>query len=167
VRYVPLVIAALLGLASSQPQSDVRLFDGAPAYVTTRVTLSGDTVVFGLRIDGLSNLVSRQLSANDGGPPATLFKAPAGLVVVNPGFAADGVLYFESNVRSPAVPGRDDSDVWTIERSPTGWGEARPLGPPFATEYNEHYPTADRQGTICVNSAQCFHNAARFAGVTL
>jgi hypothetical protein len=68
--------------------------------------------------------------------------------------APDGVLYFESNVRSPAVPGRDDSDVWTIERSATGWGEARPLGPPFATEYNEHYPTADKLGTICVNSTR-------------
>jgi Tol biopolymer transport system component len=83
-----------------------------------------------------------------------LIAAPAGLALMSPALAPDGRLYFESNVRTPALPGREDSDVWVMERSASGWQNAAALGAPFASEFNEHSPTADAHGTVCFNSAR-------------
>jgi hypothetical protein len=61
-------------------------------------------------------------------------------------------LYFESTFRAPAVPGREDSDVWVAERIGDAWGNARPVGPPFDAPYNEHGVTISAHATICINS---------------
>ena len=53
---------------------------------------------------------------------------------MSPALAPDGRVYFESNVRTPAIAGRDDSDVWVMERSASGWEKPAPIGAPFATE---------------------------------
>jgi Tol biopolymer transport system component len=63
-------------------------------------------------------------------------------------------LYFESNRRIPAVPGRVDTDLWTAERVGNAWGNPRPLGAPFDTPHNEHNVTVSSRGTICINSSR-------------
>jgi hypothetical protein len=147
---------AALGLLALTPgglQENVRLLDDVPADVMTRVTMTRDTVVFGRRVDGIWELAA-QSRATGAGPATVFLRAPAGLVVMSPAFSPDGRLYFESNVRVPAIDGREDSDVWIVERTGSALGVPRPLGAPFATEYNEHYPTADAAGTLCFNSAR-------------
>lgn len=63
-------------------------------------------------------------------------------------------LFFESSLRSSAVADREDTDVWVMDRVDGQWGNARPLGPPFDSPYNEHAPTIDGRGTICFNSGR-------------
>ena len=65
----------------------------------------------------------------------------------------DERLYFESNLRVPAVQGREDSDVWVMERVGDGWAAARALGAPFDTPFNEHSPTV-APGMLCFNSSR-------------
>jgi hypothetical protein len=67
--------------------------------------------------------------------------------------SADGRrLYFESTRRSPAIAGREDSDLWVAERVGEAWGRARPLGAPFDSPHNEHNVSVSGRETICVNS---------------
>ena len=74
-------------------------------------------------------------------------------LALGPSVAADGsTLYFESNHRQPANEGRTDTDVWIAQRTGSVWGNARPLGPPFDTEYQEHNVTVSARGTLCFNS---------------
>ncbi len=44
--------------------------------------------------------------------------------------------------------GRDDFDIWTMERNGGGWGPPAPLGPEVNTERNEFYPSVTRDGTL-------------------
>jgi hypothetical protein len=61
-------------------------------------------------------------------------------------------LYFESTHRDATATEREDSDLWVADRQRDGWGNARPVGPPFDSPYNEHYATISSRGTICINS---------------
>jgi hypothetical protein len=61
-------------------------------------------------------------------------------------------LYFESTRRDPAVPGREDTDLWVADRVDDAWAHPRPLGPPFDTPFNEHGVTISSEGTVCINS---------------
>lgn len=61
-------------------------------------------------------------------------------------------LYFESTRRDATVTGREDSDLWVADRQRGGWGNARPVGPPFDSPHNEHNVTISSRGTICINS---------------
>jgi hypothetical protein len=61
-------------------------------------------------------------------------------------------LYFESTRRDPAVPGREDTDLWVAQRVGDFWGNPRPIGPPFDTPFNEHGVTISSRATICINS---------------
>ena len=67
--------------------------------------------------------------------------------------SADGKrLYFESTRHSPAIAGREDSDLWVAERVGGAWGRARPLGAPFDSPHNEHNVSVSGRETICINS---------------
>jgi len=151
---VCVAISAVMSLLQAPPQSDVRVLAGLPEDVMTRVTMSDGDVVYGVRNDGVWQLVARPITSDGTGVPQVLVTAPAGLVLMSPALAPDGRLYFESNVRTQAIGGRDDSDVWAIERSARGWGKSSAIGAPFASEYNEHSPTVDAHGTICFNSTR-------------
>ena len=70
-----------------------------------------------------------------------------------PQISADGRrLYFESTRRTPAIAGREDSDLWVAERVGDAWGRARPLGAPFDSPHNEHNVTVSGRETVCINS---------------
>ena len=40
------------------------------------------------------------------------------------------------------------TDNWIVERTETGWGEPKNLGPPFNSEKNDLYPTLSRTGDL-------------------
>jgi Tol biopolymer transport system component len=60
-------------------------------------------------------------------------------------------LYFISRRPGPGKPGRD-TDIWVVERTPSGWGEPRNVGAPINTEGDEWYPTTTRDGTLYFGS---------------
>ena len=144
----------ILSFALAQSPIGIEVLDKVPEDVMTRVTMSDETIIYGLLRDGAWQLVGQPATRVGASPPTVLMTAPPGAALLSPALAPDGRLYFESNVRTPAIAGRDDSDVWIMERSGQGWAEAKPLGAPFASEYNEHYPTVDADGTLCFNSAR-------------
>ena len=135
MRAMCLAISAVLSLAQAPPQTNVRVLEGLPEDVATRVTMSDSAVVYGVRNDGVWQLVARTVAPDGTGGPVVLVTAPPGFALMSPALAPDGRVYFESNVRTPAIAGRDDSDVWVMERSASGWEKPAPIGAPFATEY--------------------------------
>ncbi len=65
--------------------------------------------------------------------------------------APDGRSFYFSSDRPihPGEPVRDEWDMWTVERTATGWGTPRHLGPEVNTPgYNELYPSMTRDGTL-------------------
>ena len=154
MRAISVAIGTVLALSQAVPQPSVDVVAGLPDDVMTRVTMSDDAIVYGVRRDGTWQLFARPVTRDGTGVPAVLVAAPAGFALMSPALAPDDRLYFESNVRTPAIPGREDSDVWVMERSASGWQTPAPVGAPFASEYNEHSPTVDAQGTICFNSTR-------------
>jgi hypothetical protein len=135
-------------------QESLRPFPSAPADLMTRLTTTDDGLVYGRRQGSVWQIVSRPSAAAVTADPAILVEAQAGVVLLSPALGADGRLYFESTQRVPAVAGREDTDVWVMERVAQGWSTPRPLGAPFDSAFNEHYPTVDRTGTLCFNSAR-------------
>ena len=74
---------------------------------------------------------------------------------VEPFVTSDGKrLYFSSN-RPPDGNGaaKKDYDIWVVERTGSGWGAPRNLGPPVNTAKDEFYPTLTRDGTLYVTAS--------------
>jgi hypothetical protein len=127
-----------------------------PAEATGRVIVRGDTQVATRRLaDGTFTIVTRRRVGSGWTDTTTIFMAPPGTFAMASSLSPDGRrLYFETNARTPAVEGREDTDLWVLDRSEAGWGAARPLGHPFALPSNEHAPSAAADGTLCVNAAR-------------
>ena len=60
-------------------------------------------------------------------------------------------LYFISRRPGPGKTARD-TDIWVVDRTPSGWGEPRNLGAPINSEGDEWYPTFTRDGTLYFGS---------------
>ena len=144
-------LCAILTLSLHQAAPSLQPLDEVPDDAATRVTISKERLIYGQRRDDRWTLSAQTRSSRT---IATLLLAPAGQIVLSPALAPSGALYFESTVRIPPIDGREDTDVWIIPRRGAQWGTASPLGPPFDSPFNEHYPTADAAGTICFNSAR-------------
>jgi Tol biopolymer transport system component len=128
--------------------------DSVPGDLMSRVVPLDDRLAYSVRREGLWMLVARTTSASES-QAEVLLRVASGSVVLGPSIAPDGRrLYFESNERSPAVAGREDTDVWIVERATNGWGPPRPLGAPFDSPFNEHSPSVDTAGTLCFNSGR-------------
>jgi hypothetical protein len=70
----------------------------------------------------------------------------------DPFITPDGVqLYFISRRPAAGKPGQD-TDIWMVERTPSGWGEPRNLGAPINSEGNEWHPTLSQDGTLYFGS---------------
>jgi hypothetical protein len=130
-------------------------FEPVLPKTTGRVVLGNDVLVYSETVDGATQITVRERRGGGWGGPAVLVRPAAGLVALASSISPDGRrLYFETNARQPAIPGRDDSDVWIVERTASAWAAPRPLGAPFDTPYNEHSPTVDASGRMCLNSAR-------------
>ena len=98
-------------------------------------------------------LVSRRTTTSWSSPAPALAGFPN--VALGPALSPDGdVLYFESSFRSPSVEGRRDTDLWFARRDGDTWKDARPLGAPFNSEFQEHNATVSAARTICFNSSR-------------
>ncbi len=60
-------------------------------------------------------------------------------------------LYFISR-RPAAGKSGQDTDIWVMERTPSGWSEPRNLGAPINSEGDEWYPTMTQDGTLYFGS---------------
>jgi Tol biopolymer transport system component len=60
-------------------------------------------------------------------------------------------LYFISRRPAEGKQGQD-TDIWRVERTPSGWSEPRNLGAPINSEGDEWYPTLSRDGTLYFGS---------------
>lgn len=70
----------------------------------------------------------------------------------DPFITPDGAhLYFISN-RTGAGKTSTDLDIWTVDKTNTGWTEPRNLGSPINSAGNEWYPTIAANGTIYFGS---------------
>jgi hypothetical protein len=130
-------------------------FDGAPAAAQGRVAVHGDVAYFTSRAGDDWRIETRRRAGREWRAGEVLRTSRSPVAVMSPAIdAATGRLVFESSLREPSIAGREDTDVWVMERAGGGWGAARPLGPPFDSPYNEHAPTVDGAGTICFNSGR-------------
>jgi hypothetical protein len=130
-------------------------FDGAPSDAQGRVAVHADIAYFTVRSDAEWRIETRVRSGSAWQPGPVLRRSTAPAVVMSPAVdATSGRLVFESSLREPAIAGREDTDVWVMDRVDGQWGRARPLGPAYDSPYNEHSPTVDGNGTICFNSGR-------------
>lgn len=142
------VWSALLAIAATADAP--RRFEAPPADAQGRVAVRGPETYFTVR-NGADWQI--RMAASDVVVVVRSVSSPA--ATLSPAVDPSGSrLFFESSLRSPAVAGREDTDVWVMDRVDGGWGDARPLGPPFDSPYNEHAPTVDGAGTICFNSGR-------------
>jgi hypothetical protein len=127
----------------------------APADATTRVSIDQTSLLYVANRSGAFRLIARTIDRVVAAAEHEIHRAAAGTVVLSPALAPGARrLYFEPNDRRPTVAGREDTDVWFVERTVQGWGVPQPLGAPFDTPYNEHSPTTDAAGTLCFNSGR-------------
>ena len=59
--------------------------------------------------------------------------------------------YFISRRPAPGKQGQD-TDIWMMEKTPSGWGEPKNLGAPVNSPGDEWYPTMARNGTLYFGS---------------
>jgi hypothetical protein len=146
--------AAVLALAVSAIDEPVAFADPLERRVS-RLAVDATHLIYSERVGDRLRIVARARAGDGWREPVAVFDAPPGTVAFASALAPDGQrLYFESNARSPAVPGREDSDVWVMEWRSGAWREPRPLADAYGTPYNEHAPTVDAHGTLCFNSAR-------------
>ncbi len=73
-----------------------------------------------------------------------------GIHYIEPHISPDGQkFFFASNLPAPGkVFAERDEDIWVMERSGSGWGQARNLGAPVNTAGGEFFPSTTRDGTL-------------------
>lgn len=70
---------------------------------------------------------------------------------IEPFFTLDGKrLFFASDrpLDSDAITGRTDYNIWTVEKTASGWGVPRPLDPIINTTADEFYPAVSSNGNL-------------------
>jgi hypothetical protein len=150
----PILWIAAAALAAAPPAVPAP-FEHAPPAPQSRLAISRDWIAYSERVQDVLQVVARRLDAPATEALVPLFRPSAGTVALASAFSPDGQqLYFETNARPTPVSGRDDSDVWVVARTRDRWGDPRPLGDVWATPFNEHSPTVDARGTVCINSAR-------------
>ena len=146
--------AALLAVGASAPDDPIA-FEDPLERRASRIAVDAAHLVYSERVGDRSRIVTRARSGDHWQAPVAVFDAPSGTVAFASAISPDGQhLYFESNARTPAVPGREDSDVWVMEWQSGAWRDARSLAAAYATPYNAHAPTVDEHGTLCFNSTR-------------
>ncbi|GAA0717582.1 hypothetical protein [Dokdonella soli] len=70
----------------------------------------------------------------------------------DPFITADGSRFFFISKRPVAGKPREDTDIWVMDKTATGWSEPKNLGAPVNSGGDEVYPTVARDGTIYFGS---------------
>jgi peptidoglycan/xylan/chitin deacetylase (PgdA/CDA1 family) len=68
----------------------------------------------------------------------------------------DGSKLFFSSTRpvDPAAPGRTDFNLWVVERTGAGWGDAKPLGAEVNSDTYDNYPSVAANGNLYFSSTR-------------
>jgi len=146
-------------LGQAPPGDAPELF--APGIVSTglferdmAIAPDGNALFFsasvGPRMEFSAILVCRRLDGRWSAPEAAPFASSARYREIEPWMAPDGRrLFFVSDRPRDGADGEAvDEDIWVVERTAEGWGEARPLGPPVNSEAKEFFPSVTRDGTL-------------------
>lgn len=117
------------------PEGPAAIFNSGKQMFFTRSTAKGDMKLYeGRAAFNLRSWVNIE--------PLRL---PLNGAVGHPAVTGDGkVLYFVSDMAG----GYGGTDIYRIERTPDGWGEARNLGPLINTAGNEMFPNIDSSGKL-------------------
>jgi hypothetical protein len=75
---------------------------------------------------------------------------------IDPFLSPDGRRLYFSSIRPVDGVARRDIDLWVVERTPSGWGEPRWLGPEVNSPADELYPSVDARGTLYFASGPQF-----------
>jgi Tol biopolymer transport system component len=70
----------------------------------------------------------------------------------DPFITRDGAQLFFISRRPAAGKAGRDTDIWVMDRTPSGWSEPRNVGVPINSEGDEWYPTVTRDGTLYFGS---------------
>jgi hypothetical protein len=146
---------AYLGLQPSDDEPE--LF--APGFVTTDlatrdITFSpeGDEMFFGAFVGQYAHsaiVTSRMVDGVWTTPEVAPFATDPSFTYLEPQFSPDGNrLFFFSDRPGPNGEEGGNQDIWAVDRSEDGWGEAYNLGPPVSTEASEFFPSVTHDGTL-------------------
>lgn len=72
----------------------------------------------------------------------------------DPAISPDGSKLFFTSRRPVGGKPREDTDIWLVRRTPSGWGEPENLGAPVNSPANEGYATAAQNGTLYFHSSR-------------
>jgi len=72
----------------------------------------------------------------------------------DPIISPDGSKLFFTSRRPVNGKEREDSDIWSAEKTDVGWSQPQNLGPPVNTSANEGYATVTREGTLYFHSSR-------------
>ena len=69
---------------------------------------------------------------------------------LEPAVSPDGRRFFFVSHRPDEGTGdpKEDTDIWVMERTESGWSDPAPLGPPVNTEGQEYFPSLTLDGTL-------------------
>jgi hypothetical protein len=89
-------------------------------------------------------MVARQTGNGWSRPEVAPFSKDPAFIYLEPAISPDGKQFFYVASRA----GEDVNDIWVMDRTGDGWGEARRLGPPVNTPGKEYFPSITRDGTL-------------------
>jgi len=89
-------------------------------------------------------LVSREVGGAWTKPEVAPFSRDSSLVYYEPAISPDGRQFFFVAQQA----GQEENDIWVMDRTDKGWGEARKLDPPINSDGKEYYPSLTRDGTM-------------------
>jgi len=150
--------AAITGewLGQALPGDQAKLF--APGIVSngwyTRdltVTPDGDEIYFTVMLPHFqfsTILVTRRVDGVWTEPEVAPFSGR--YKDLEPAVSPDGHSFFFVSHRPEDGAGdpEEDSDIWVMQRTETGWSDPAPLGPPVNTEGQEYFPSVTLDGTL-------------------
>ena len=70
----------------------------------------------------------------------------------DPFITSDGRRFFFISTRPVNGKPKQDTDIWVMERTASGWSEPKHLDPPVNSDANEWFPTATDNGTLYFGS---------------
>ncbi|HNX51279.1 MAG TPA: hypothetical protein PKL08_14010, partial [Thermoanaerobaculaceae bacterium] len=143
-------------LGQTPPGRTPQLF--APGVVSTglaerdlAITPDGSEIYFsvvGPNYAYSTIMVVKRVEGRWGRPEPASFSGSPEHMDIEPAVSPDGKrLFFMSN--RPSTPGAGkNEDIWVVDRTPAGWGEARNLGAPVCSSDPEFFPSVTRDGTL-------------------
>jgi len=143
-------------LGQTPPGDEAALF--APGIVSTgwytrdlAVTPDGDEIYFTVMLPNFEFsviLVTRRVDGVWTEPDVASFSGR--YRDLEPSVSPGGGEFFFVSYRPTDGLGdpKEDSDIWVMGRTESGWGDAVPLGPPVNTEGEEFFPSLTLDGTL-------------------